>query len=253
MNASDGATRKKLLQAGGHPHMNLPGAPDREMLCTPSDWQRLIVPVLPERRGAVVVGLDLGGSASMTAAALFWPLSGRLECYGAFPNDPPLDERGVGDGCGGLYCEMQARGELQVFPGKTTPVDQFLSTLASRIAGSDVACMAADRFRKAEVLQVLENADIGWSIDWRGQGWLDGSEDVRGAQKEIYEARPKTVENLMLENAIAESAILRDPAGNPKLDRAHRRGRIDAIQATVLALAAVSGRLWRISASRSHA
>lgn len=239
---ADACARAKAVpsdQAHFRAHdLNLPGSPDREMICTPADWQRLIVSELPEQEGPVVVGLDLGGSSSMTAAALYWPLCGRLECYGAFPGDPPLDERGVADGCGGLYVEMQRREELQAFPGKVTPVDAFLLTLASRIGGNDVVCMAADRFRQAEVLQVMDKADLAWPIEWRGQGWKDGSEDVRGAQKEIYEARPKTVENLMLESAIAESAVIRDPAGNPKLDRAHRRGRIDAIQAAVLAMAA---------------
>ena len=133
---------------------------------------------------------------------------------------------------------MERRGELRTFPGRVTPADAFLLSLASEIAGSEVICLAADRFRQAEVIQVLSKIDLAWPIEWRGQGWLDGSEDVRLAQKEIYEARPRTTENLMLESAIAESAIIRDPAGNGKLDRAHRRGRIDAIQATVLALAA---------------
>jgi hypothetical protein len=65
------------------------------------------------------------------------------------------------------------------------------------------------------------------------------------AQKEIYAGKPKVLENVMLRSAIAESKISRDPAGAGKLDRAHRRGRIDAIQAAVLALAA--GRRYRPS------
>lgn len=238
---ADAAAKAKAVpsdQAHFRAHdLNLPGSPDREMLCTPADWSRLVVNILPEREGPVVIGLDLGGSSSMTAAALYWPVTGRLECYGAFPDQPSLAERGAGDGCGGLYVEMARRGELQTYPGRTTPVDEFLASLAARIAGSEVAVLAADRFRQAEVLQVMDNT-ASWPIAWRGQGWLDGSEDVRCAQKEIYETRPRTLENLMLENAISESAVLRDPVGNPKLDRASRRGRIDAIQATVLALAA---------------
>ncbi|MEM7026281.1 MAG: hypothetical protein AAF637_27445, partial [Pseudomonadota bacterium] len=120
--------------------LNLPGSPDREMLCTPTDWQRLIVKVPPDRVGPVVIGLDLGGSASMTAAALYWPLCGRLECYGAFPDEPSLDERGIADGCGGLYVDMERRGELRTFPGRVTPADAFLLSLAHRIAGSEVIC-----------------------------------------------------------------------------------------------------------------
>ncbi len=40
----------------------------------------------------------------------------------------------------------------------------------------------------------------------------------------------------MLEHAIASSSIVRDAAGNPKLDKSKQRQRIDALQAAVLAL-----------------
>lgn len=218
--------------------LNLPQAPGREMLCTQHDWQRLIVAILPERQGPVVIGLDLGGSASMTAAALYWPLSGRLECYGAFPDDPPLAERGAADGCGGLYVEMERLGELRTFPGRVTPVDEFLLHLADRVAGSDSIKVVGDGYRRSENLQVLDKLGAGWHFELRKGGAYDGAEDVRTAQKEIYEGVPKTLENLMLESAIAESSIERDRMGNGLLSMAHRRGRIDAIQATVLALAA---------------
>lgn len=217
--------------------LNLPQAPDREMLCTPTDWQSLIVDRLPEREGPVCIGVDIGGSASMTAGALYWPLSGRLECYGAFPDNPPLAERGTADGCGDLYQEMERRGELRTYPGRVTPADEFRTSLAERIGDSDVAVMTADRYRKAEVLQVFDKLGLRWPVEWRGQGWLDGAVDVRDAQREILQGRPKVLESLMLESAITESSIARDPAGNPKLDRSSRRGRIDAIQACVLALA----------------
>lgn len=186
----------------------------------------------------------------MTAGALYWPLSGRLEVYGAFPDDPPLAERGAADGCGDLYCTMEQRGELRTYPGRVTPADEFLTSLAERIGYSDVALMAADRYRKAEMLQVFDKLALRWPVEWRGQGWLDGAADVRDAQREILQGRPKVLESLVLESAITESAIARDPAGNPKLDRSSRRGRIDAIQATELALAASRRVRERLEAHR---
>ena len=50
---------------------------------------------------------------------------------------------------------------------------------------------------------------------------------------------------MLLANAIAESAIRRDDAGNPALDKGRSRGRIDALQAGVIALGI--GRRWRPS------
>ncbi|MGI9498625.1 MAG: hypothetical protein ACR2P3_01185 [Geminicoccaceae bacterium] len=96
--------------------LNLPQAPDREMLCTPTDWQRLIAGGLSAREGTVCIGDDLGGSSSMTVGALYWPLSGRLECFGAFGGNPRLGERRALDGCGDLYVEMELRGELRTYP-----------------------------------------------------------------------------------------------------------------------------------------
>ena len=53
---------------------DLLGRVDACMACEVSD--------LPPREGASVIGIDLGGSASMTAAAFYWPDTGRLETPG---------------------------------------------------------------------------------------------------------------------------------------------------------------------------
>ena len=45
-----------------------------------------------------------------------------------------------------------------------------------------------------------------------------------------------------MEAAIANSCIARDASGNPKLDKAKSRGRIDALQAGVIALGI--GKRW---------
>ncbi len=124
--------------------LNLPGSPSRELVLTLSDWRRCVVDVLPERDGVCVVGFDLGGSASMTAAAALWPRTGRLELWGAFPGTPDLVERGKADGVGRLYERMQERGELEVFDGRVTPVGRFLRGVADRLAGERVLVAAVD-------------------------------------------------------------------------------------------------------------
>jgi hypothetical protein len=72
------------------------------------------VDVRPERAGQCVIGADLGGAASTTAAAFFWLHTGRLEVIGWFPSEPALAVRGVNDGVGRRYIEMVERGELRV-------------------------------------------------------------------------------------------------------------------------------------------
>ena len=82
----------------------------RGLLLSVDEWMRCETEDLPPREGSVVVGIDLGGSASMTAAAYFWPSSGRLEAFGAFPGKPDLLSRGQADGVSGRYVEMHRRG-----------------------------------------------------------------------------------------------------------------------------------------------
>ena len=60
--------------------LNQPGSPSREMICDVRAWELVATQPRPERSGPFFVGFDMGGSASMTAASIFWPEVGRLEC-----------------------------------------------------------------------------------------------------------------------------------------------------------------------------
>jgi len=54
-------------------------------------WQRIETEI-PDRRGPYVLGLDLGQSAAMSAAAAYWPESGSLEAFAVIPEQPNLYE-----------------------------------------------------------------------------------------------------------------------------------------------------------------
>ena len=220
--------------------LNRPQAPDREMILTVAQYLECAVKPadLPPRDGPAYVGIDIGGAASMTAAAVVWPETGRLEVRGAFPATPDVRVRGETDGVGGLYARMVERGELQVYPGRVLDVDAFIRDLADHLGGADVRGCGADRFRREEVLDAFSKAGVRWRLQWRGQGasaTADGSADVRAFQSLVLRGRLAYLRNLVLENAISYSAISRDAAGNPKLDKAKSRGRIDALSAAVIA------------------
>lgn len=218
--------------------LNQPQNPARVLLCDPADWRACEVDILPARSGRCVVGFDLGGSTSMTAAAALWPDTGRLETWAAFPDTPGLAERGEADGCGRAYLEMERRGELRTYPGRVTPVSAFLGDVAVALAGETIIAAGADRYRRAEAIQALEKARVTWPITWRGTGahaTADGSHDVRAAQRLILGGQVKTRESLVMRSAIANSSIRYDGAGNPALEKARQRGRIDALSAMVIA------------------
>lgn len=220
--------------------LNYPAHPSRETIVSVSDWDKCEVEAqeLPERAGPVVVGFDAGGSASMTAAAALWPESGRLEVWAALPGTPDLSQRGQSDGVGRLYQRMETAGELRTYPGRVTPVAVFIEAMADRLAGCRVVAVGADRFRRAETLQAMETAGVNWPMVWRGTGassTADGSADVRAFQRSVLRGWLRCAPSLLMMHAIAESSVIRDASGNPKLDKARQLGRIDALQAAVIA------------------
>ena len=79
--------------------LNQPQSPTREMIFAPSDLRACFTSDLPERRGDVVIGLDMGEATSASAAVAIWPQSGRCESFMAFGDHPTLIERGKRDGC----------------------------------------------------------------------------------------------------------------------------------------------------------
>ena len=224
--------------------LNQPGSPSREMVCSPSDWQACTVPAteLPARSGPAYIGFDAGGSASMTAAASYWPESKRLEIFAAFPATPNLIDRGQADGVGGIYQEAFERDELQVYDGRVTPVGAFLLSLAAALEGAEIAGAASDQYRRAEVEQAIEAEALEWPWSFRRMGsGPTGSGDVMAFQRAILRGDFKTVPSLLMPLALKSTILRRDGNGNPALDRANT-GRIDVLSACVLAagLAAAS-------------
>jgi len=209
----------------------------RNVLLTVDEWLACEVSDLPERAGAVVIGIDLGGSSSMTAASFYWPDTGRLECLGTFPSRPSLLDRGQSDGVAGRYVEMQNRGELSVLGDLTVPVAPWLMQVMAHVEGEQISALIADRYKRAELGEAIDKAGIRCPVIWRGTGWRDGGEDVQRFQRATYDGRVKSAPSLLLRSAFADAVCLRDPADNLKLAKARSTGRIDPASATVIAVA----------------
>ena len=228
--------------------MNIPAKPNIETIFSLDEWQKCKVEILPQKVGPCVVGFDLGGSRSMSALVAIWPTSGRIEAWGAFPGNPDLLDRGQADGVGDLYSRMEKQGELWTYSGRVVDVSQFLKDCAGRFA-SKVARSAADRYRRAETLDALDDASLRWPLEFRGTGAsrvADGSFDVRAFQNLVLTKAIKHEGSLLLESAITEASVRKDPGGNPALSKSRNNGRIDALSAAVLA----AGLYKRLGASR---
>ena len=193
------------------------------------------------RSGPYVLGLDLGQSAAMSAAAAYWR-GGDLEAVAVFPEVPGLAARGLADGVGGLYRRMADRGELLQAGRRVSDIPSLLAECLGRWGRP--AAVVADRWREAELRQHLEALRFPTvPLVVRGMGYRHGSEDVRAFRRAVLGGHVRPSESLLLRSALAEARVMVDPAGNAKLAKGSQGGRRqkardDAAAAAMLAVGA---------------
>ena len=191
--------------------------------------------------GGFVLGVDLSDGSALSACSGYWPASGRLEAFACFPSVPSLNERGLRDGVGGLYAKMHERGELILTEGRAVNVGTMLKK-ALHEWGRPFA-IAADRYKENDLRQALDGANFPQAIlTLRGQGYKDGSEDVRLFRRAILDGKVFPVESLLLRAAFAEAVTVADASANEKLAKGAQggrrsRARDDAAASSILAVA----------------
>ena len=219
------------------------GCPDtvRSVLIDADTWRGIENPdVLPT--GKYALGIDLGQSAAMSAAAAYWPDSGRLDAVACFPAVPTLAERGLADGVGLTYQKMQDDGDLIVAGRRVASIEDLLGEVLDRWGTPGV--IVCDRWREAELRETLER--IGFpltALEVRGQGYRDGGDDVRLFRKACADRTVRPDRSLLLRYAMSEARVVGDPAGNWKLAKNTQGGRRshardDAAAAAIIAVAA---------------
>ena len=212
------------------------------VLLTTEAWERCEADILPDRKGPMVLGLDLGGSGAFTAGVAYWPASGRLEAVATCGGVPDLTARGRADQVGSLYSDLARRGELLPQAGRRVPdYAEFVREVRARWGTPSV--IVCDRYRESELLDGLDDARMPRRpLVVRGMGWRDGSEDVRRFRRAVLERRVVAPVSLLLRAAIGEARTLADPGGNEKLAKGSQggrraRARDDVAAAAILAIA----------------
>ena len=221
--------------------LNQPVDPEREMIVSVSDYAKCLNESAPPLSGDLIVGIDLGGSTSMTCAVAYSRDTGAMICRGAFGDSPPLSARARKDRMGTLYDRMVREGELRLYPGRVVPIADFIRDVLAEFGKMGrIAAIGADRFRRAEAQEAFAVAGLPqYSTYWRGTGAsarADGSHDVRAFQDIVLTRKLNMKPSTMLEAAIASSILRFDSGGNPALDKASGNARIDALAAAVLAV-----------------
>ena len=215
----------------------------RSVLLDAASWQRASALPEPEAapRGGYCLGLDLGTSAAMSAAAAYFR-DGRLEAVAVFPETPDLAARGLSDGVGRLYVRMHERGELVLAGRRVSDIPSLLAEVLARWGAP--SAVVIDRWRESELRDALDAARFPTAaVVVRGQGFKDGAQDVRDFRRALLSDRVRPAESLLLASAMAEARVVTDPSGNAKLSKGAQggrrvRARDDAAAASVLAVAA---------------
>ena len=213
------------------------------VLFSPETWAECEVDVLPPRRGPLVLAIDVGSSGSMTAACGYWPRTQRMEGVAVVGGIPDLRERGRADSVGGLYVTMAKRGELLVQGGRRVPdYGEFLRDMVNR--WGQPAVIVGDRYKQAELQDALDAGGVrrGLPLVLRGQGFRDGSEDLRRFRRAVLEGRVQTQPSLLVRSAMSEARTVGDVGGNEKLAKGsegtrRKLARDDVASAAIMAVA----------------
>ena len=123
-----------------------------QLLIGASTWREAEADI--NMSGGYALGLDLGTSAAMSAAAGYWPDTGALDALACFGDTPGLLARGLADGVSRKYVDMHNRGELILSQGRVSKLPDLLSEILER--WGQPSAIICDRWREAELRDALD-------------------------------------------------------------------------------------------------
>ena len=213
--------------------LNLPGDPvESQPLITTAEWERVCARPVPACEGRPVIGVDLGGNRSWSAAAAVWP-SGRIEAWAVAPGVPSLAEQEKEDQVpDSTYGELVKSGGLSVDAGRAVP---SVERLLSRIWAWEPSAIVSDSFRTAELHKAVAGRV---RIVERARGGGESTSNVQSLRALLLDAQSGVVaeSRALLAAAFAQTTLKVDNSGVTKVGKLdQRRSRDDAAAALLLA------------------
>ena len=213
--------------------LNIPGeAVESQPLITAAEWERVCARPVPACEGRPVIGVDLGGNRSWSAAAALWP-NGRIEAWALAPGMPSLasqeHEDHVADGA---YGELVAAGGLSIDAGRAVP---DIGRLLSRIWAWEVAAIVSDPYRAAELHRAVSGRV---RVIERARGGGESTSNVMALRSMLLDTASGVTEASrdLLGAAFQQTNLVIDSSGLTKVVKLdQRRSRDDASAALLLA------------------
>ena len=213
--------------------LNIPGDPvNTQPLITTAEWERVCARPVPEYIKNPIIGVDLGGNRSWSAACALWP-NGRIEAWALAPGIPSLAEQERDDQVTeGTYSELMYSGGLDMDEGQHVP---GVARLLSRIWAWEPAAIISDPYRSAELNQVVAGRT---RVIERARSGGESTSNVQSLRKLLLDIPAGVTEEsrALLGAAFEQTDLVIDSAGLTKVKkRDQRRSRDDASSALLLA------------------
>lgn len=192
-------------------------------------------------------GLDLAETTDLCAyvygAQLLDPSSGSLDWHLRamfWKPEASLKEHEKRDRV--PYSRWVKEGWIRTTPGIAVDYEFVAADIASEMEDMDVAGIAYDRYRFKNLekkFQDMEEPVVLPFKEW-GQGYVSMAPAMDAAEIEFLNERIIHGGNPVLRMCAANAVVIRDPAGNRKLDKSKSTGRIDGMQALVMMIGLAS-------------
>ena len=220
--------------------LNRPSGDESEVLLTVTDWARVIGRAVPERQGRPIVGVDLGGGRSWSAAVAVFP-NGRVECKAVAPGIPDLEEQERRDRQpAGTYSKLFNAGQLDVAEGLRVQKPEQLWDLIRETWGKP-QLIVLDRFRLLEFQDVIGNKA---RLEPRVSRWSEAAFDIRALRQMALDGglAVDVDSQALLSTSLSTATVKVDDAGSFRLVKkgTNNTARDDVAAALVLAAGALA-------------
>ena len=205
---------------------------------SPTVWKSCAGPVQPFD-GPVFAGLDLSARTDLTALVLVGQLDGVWQVQAHFwTPEIGLADRSRRDRA--PYETWHRQGILRATPGASVDLEHVAADMLEIFDGMDIRQVAFDRWRLDQLRRELDRMGAELPLVEFGQGFQSFSPALDVLEAELLNGRIAHGGNPLLTWCAANAVVVRDPAGNRKIDKQRTTGRVDGLIALTMALGVAS-------------
>ena len=195
--------------------------------------------VEPYNGAPVTLGLDLSAVSDLTALVAVWQGDKRIQVRSTFwTPETGLVERSKRDRTG--YDRWAREGHLQTTPGASIDYEYVAHAVLEMSEEMNIAAIAFDRWRIDQFKGALVRQGAPESfieiMQPIGQGFASMAPALDSLEREMLAHRLAHGGHPVMSMCASNAVVVRDPAGNRKLDKAKSTGRIDGMVALAMAL-----------------